>query len=246
MTAQEPNPSSPFRKPPPRPQASEQNPPIAQPSKRERTQNAATGGPPRFTVMHGLLVIGVLLVIAIGWFAMHSAKQSGQITSSRSGDPRGSVTPPVREAKPRLSEAERRSAAEALQALKALQSVTVAGVNYREYSPRVLDAKILVDRYVQSDGGDAEAKRNVQDAMNLYVFASSAWNTKITEHWAEIVDDPRIDLCPPVKTFKDEATASQYLSRETVAGIRIANSMTMLWACATAKIAEIERTLKER
>src|SRR4051794_3386519 len=36
---------------------------------------------------------------------------------------------------------------EALDAIKALRSVTVSGINYRDYSQRTLDAKVKVDRY---------------------------------------------------------------------------------------------------
>src|SRR5262249_891418 len=39
---------------------------------------------------------------------------------------------------------------EALDALKALQSVTQSGISYRDYAPRVLDAKVKVDHYVAS------------------------------------------------------------------------------------------------
>ena len=46
-------------------------------------------------------------------------------------------------------------AREALLSLKALQSVTRAGIAYREYSQRVNDAKIQVDRVLDELPGDA-------------------------------------------------------------------------------------------
>src|SRR5712692_6783873 len=42
------------------------------------------------------------------------------------------------------------TATDALEALKALQSVTSSGVSYRDYAPRVLDAKVKVDKYLSS------------------------------------------------------------------------------------------------
>ncbi len=56
----------------------------------------------------------------------------------------------------KLTEAERRVALEALQVLRGLQSITTAGVSYRDYAPRVLDAKVQLDRYL---GMDSQKRR---------------------------------------------------------------------------------------
>jgi hypothetical protein len=70
---------------------------------------------------------------------------------------------------------------EALRALKALQSVTSAGVNYRDYAPRVGDAKIQVDRYVSEPKGTiAETRSAIAAAMGFYILASSAWSASMT------------------------------------------------------------------
>jgi hypothetical protein len=88
----------------------------------------------------------------------------------------------------------------ALTALKGLESVTKSGVNYAEYARRVLDAKVIVDRAFGSEAApdQAAAQSRLQEAMQLYQFAASAWNTGITKgNYQFIPTDPAIALCPP-------------------------------------------------
>jgi hypothetical protein len=96
-------------------------------------------------------------------------------------------------------------ARESLQALKALQSVTTAGVSYRDYATRVLDAKVKVDQFVQSSPKkNTPARDVVRVAMRYYELASQAWSENITNHFSQEVghileDDPEINACPAVK-----------------------------------------------
>jgi hypothetical protein len=68
---------------------------------------------------------------------------------------------------------------EALEALQGLKSVTDAGVNYTNYAPRVLDAKIKVDRYLATAPADAPARVAIALAMHEFVLASQDWNATI-------------------------------------------------------------------
>jgi len=83
--------------------------------------------------------------------------------------------------KPQVSASEGKAATEALQALRALQSVTTTGVAYPDYARRVGDTKIQVDEYLQGEDADSAVKSRVREAMALYVLSSSAWNAKLTE-----------------------------------------------------------------
>jgi hypothetical protein len=63
----------------------------------------------------------------------------------------------------------------ALDALRALRSVTGSGITLREYSTRVLDARVTVDRYLSSQGSDStELQRAIRVAMVQYELASSS------------------------------------------------------------------------
>jgi hypothetical protein len=60
---------------------------------------------------------------------------------------------------------------EALDALKAVRSVTTSGVSYRDYAPRVLEAKIKIDKYLQSTKEpDQRSGLQLRSAMRYYVY----------------------------------------------------------------------------
>jgi len=63
--------------------------------------------------------------------------------------------------------------AEALDALRALRSVTESGVTFRDYATRVLDARVKVDRCQNSSAAATVAARL---AMREYELASRAWS----------------------------------------------------------------------
>ena len=65
---------------------------------------------------------------------------------------------------------------EALQALQGLNSVTQAGLSLAEYEPRVLDAKVVADRYLGVvDPGQARQQGAVAKALGLHLTARSWW-----------------------------------------------------------------------
>ena len=96
--------------------------------------------------------------------------------------------------KPAVTSAQMGLAAEALDAVRALRSVTESSITYREYAPRVLDAKVKVDRYLSSAKPDeaelkiplnqaSDAKRlwsAINSAMFFYQTASQKWNDWLT------------------------------------------------------------------
>ncbi len=107
------------------------------------------------------------------------------------------------------------AAKEALDALMGLQSVTNAGISYLDYAPRVLDAKIKVDKYLSgSSEGDAP-RAAIRIAMQYYELAATAWNgslmkynDKATQVGRTLRGDPALMECPSVRTAIAGADAS--------------------------------------
>lgn len=65
------NAGSPFRKPPPRPHASEQGPRTRQEQKAQQPESPAASAP-RFAFIprHGFIAVGVLLLVALLWYGI--------------------------------------------------------------------------------------------------------------------------------------------------------------------------------
>jgi hypothetical protein len=96
--------------------------------------------------------------------------------------------------KPAASSTQVVLAAEALDALRALRSVTEGSTSYRDYAPRVLDAKVKVDRYLSSATPDEAQQKMpmnqaseatqlwgaIKIAMFCYGHASEIWNDWLT------------------------------------------------------------------
>jgi hypothetical protein len=68
---------------------------------------------------------------------------------------------------------------QAVDAVRALRSVVTSGVAYKDYAPRVLDARIQVDRYLQSKTGDSAVRAAVSAAMTSHELASMIWNATL-------------------------------------------------------------------
>jgi hypothetical protein len=112
---------------------------------------------------------------------------------------------------------------ESMRALKGLQSITMSGVSLREYSPRVLDAKVKVDQYLSSPvAGDEKVRGAISVAMRYYELASNVWPLTITPlgRWtAEMLEmDRRLGLvlreekelatCPAIASVLKDADAT--------------------------------------
>lgn len=109
---------------------------------------------------------------------------------------------------------ERAPYGEAVDALKALRSVTSSSVSYRDYAPRVLDAKVKVDKYLSSPGGDDARRDTIRAAMQYYELAATAWNAEIVKDYdrarevGQALQNPALAECPTVKKVIAESEAS--------------------------------------
>src|SRR5207302_1764807 len=116
---------------------------------------------------------------------------------------------------------------DALKVLKGLQSATSAGVNYRDYAPRVTDAKIQVDQLL-GDAPDGPTKTALAEALGFYVYASNAWNAGIAKsNYEAVALNPLYDKCEPLKREVERLDAERLdqkrsvLSQSTGRGIAI-------------------------
>ena len=105
---------------------------------------------------------------------------------------------------------------EAVDALKALRSVSGADINYQNYAPRVLDAKVKVDRYLESPNASGPLRMSINAAMKEYLLASAAWNASIASDLERTIangdaltKDADISKCPAVAGFVEAAMAER-------------------------------------
>lgn len=136
---------------------------------------------------------------------------------------------------------------DALRVLKGLQSATSAGINYRDYAPRVTDAKIQVDQMLM-DAPDGPVKTALLEALGFYVYASNVWNARVTEsNYEEISLNPLYNKCEPLKRevawLAKESKSSGKLIQPR--GIRISIvGASPLFNCANEQVKEAESLLR--
>ena len=190
-----------------------------------------------------LLFLGVAFMCAVGYI-FHAA------TYPPTGRPSASSPSSARQGPPRPSPLHRQAAKDALDALQALQSATRVGLAYGDYTPRLLDTTVRVDRYLRESGaftqpGDEQLRTHVHAAMDLYALAGKVWNNKITGQvpWVEIATHSAIESCEPLRAQRDATplgTEYRYEQQSHVVGKNIA----LVWACASDRIANAQALLQ--
>jgi len=137
-------------------------------------------------------------------------------------------------------------AADALQVVKSLRAAVLGGMNFREYQTRVNAAATIADRYLAAlpEGPESES---ISDAVRYYVLAESAWNNQGTASrtvWLRKAD--ALDRCA---AYQDYAKAMQskgeafYAERVKNYVVIADGVISVLWSCASEKIAEAETLL---
>jgi hypothetical protein len=161
---------------------------------------------------------------------------------------------------------------EALRALQGLRSMIASGpqpsysidwlfagaklpVSSAQYEPRIIDAQIIVDRYLHESGGDSTAKKAVSDSMYFYALAGAAMKRNEDNRRQRIgmlateIDqgDILFEGCRHVKKFFADYEASG--GKNTVEnGKHIVSMIIMreIWACANDSLADAEKRLELR
>lgn len=234
-----------FRKPSPSPRAQE---PEAPPR-----ENLDAEVPSTFTPMHGLLALGALLIIAILWYGIagRSGSENPQAPPAPppASSPAPSEPPPgAAPAVPQLPAAERQAANDVLEGLKAVQSMAGGDVTFQDYTSRVLNTKVQVEKYLQAGGGDRAIKERVYEAMMLHLLAVDAWNAKLVNRrpaYESVGTHPALVFCPAIQPLLDlPAPTGGETTPATNRGVNVAANLDRVWSCAANKISEAERTVK--
>jgi hypothetical protein len=104
---------------------------------------------------------------------------------------------------------------EALDALQSLRSVTNSGISYRDYAPRVLDARVKVDKYLALPNQPEKKQSSIKTAMQYYELAGAAWGGEITKNYSRATEvgltlrgSAELGECPNVQQVIAESNAS--------------------------------------
>jgi len=137
-------------------------------------------------------------------------------------------------------------AADALQVVKSLRSAVLGGMSFREYQARVNAAANIVDRYLAAlpDGPESES---ISDAVRYFTLAESAWNNQGTTSrtvWLRKAD--ALDRCTAYQDYAKsmQSKGEAYYAERVKNYVVIADGViSVLWVCASEKIAEAETLL---
>jgi len=123
-------------------------------------------------------------------------------------------------------------------------------VTYEEYRRRVGDTAISVDRYVRSpEGRTGAAAPHIEAALRLYRLALVAWNIKfesqsfegLRDKYVEVGGDPIVKGCDSVSRYLEAASrAGEVVDTPFGAGRILTQDISVLWLCASGRIAEAE------
>jgi hypothetical protein len=134
---------------------------------------------------------------------------------------------------------------ESMDTLKALRSITTTGISYRDYVPRVLDARVKVDRYLSSAMKEP-AQKAVGLAMRYYELAREPLLNGILNDVGNIIaGDPSLQVCTALKaaavSMKADRNGKQGLNSTGSVMLYVGEHPAVLWTCASEQIAEAER-----
>jgi len=138
------------------------------------------------------------------------------------------------------------TAGDALQVVKSLRSAVLGGMSFREYQARVNAAATIVDRYLAALPGGPESE-SIHDAVRYYVLAESAWNNQgVVSRTAWLRKDGVLDRCPAYQEFAEtmRTKGDAYYDERVKNYVVISDGViSVLWSCASEKIAEVETLL---
>jgi hypothetical protein len=150
---------------------------------------------------------------------------------------------------------------EALDSLRGLNSVVSSGVSYRDYAPRVLDARVKVDKFLESSTAASTGwlRSSVSSVMSCYEAVSQLWNAKLFSGTDALVRRVGIGLelsknirvlgaCPAVRGTMYSITPSgdNYEDlRKLAEGVENHEGELLheLWQCAGEQLASIKERL---
>ncbi len=134
----------------------------------------------------------------------------------------------------------------AITALRELQSVTEAGVTYHDYSTRVGDMKMKVDRNLE--GASEPARAAIKSALAYYVAAGSWWSMNVSNpaRGGFMIDTEQLPrACGHYQQYVDRQIAKAYRIVTIGSFTQFPDSsvLSVYWSCAADKIADAEQLL---
>ena len=149
-----------------------------------------------------------------------------------------------------MSAAERQAANEVLEVLQALQAMTTGNVTPQEYTSRVANAKVQVEKYLKEGEGDRAIKERVYEAMLVHLLAATAWKAKVVNRpaeYEEVGTHPGLSACPDLGPLLNLPLPSGGERTPTMTrGVNAAENLERVWSCAAGKVDAVEQALKAR
>jgi len=137
--------------------------------------------------------------------------------------------------------AESRLVDEAIRALQGVRSVVNGNPTYRDFSPRVIEARIVVDRYLQSVKMAGPVRGYISDSMDIYAYGSLAWGAKGGQTkqdfdiLASLGGDETLAKCPDVLAACE--TLSKGANKNTWKfGVAVTFQLPSLFRCASVQL----------
>jgi len=148
---------------------------------------------------------------------------------------------------------------DAMSALTALRSVTKSGISYRDYSSRVLDARVAVDRYLNSPAKNEPAglRAEIKIAFGQFELAAQAWSAQVSTSAGGLeimknvgtilTGDTELGRCQATKKFiadtRAQWGATMNLNDPAMIGSLVGGEPGLVWNCAVDHVNQAERLL---
>lgn len=123
--------------------------------------------------------------------------------------------------------------AEALKSLRKLTAATDVGVNFQDYSRRVIDVKAEVENLLPGIA-DEYVKNEIKSAMDAYADASSAWNFAVKNRGYLFIEfEPALTLQPKYNLATEQLGRMTLISNQT--------ALSKIWATAKNHIENAQK-----
>jgi hypothetical protein len=133
---------------------------------------------------------------------------------------------------------------EAMKALRGLRAIVDSGsVTFRDFAPRVSDAAVIVDRYLQSDQTATPLRAHIMGASAFYSFASAAWGGQISKSYAGLGSNPMIPHCPPLRDKLAAGPTMRGMDPAMWRDVSTSFEVPTILACAATQVGEAEKLL---
>ncbi len=126
------------------------------------------------------------------------------------------------------------AAVAALKSLRKMAGAAQMGINFQEYSSRIIDVKADVDESV-AQLPNGEIKKEINQALQAYIDAKTIWNDSATTELVLTQSEPGKSL---QRKYKIPETTKGLVAEKTVA-------LSTIWSVASKHIERASKVLNE-